>query len=307
VPAGVAEVEEALARLRIGGGRPGEARTNIARLIAADPASPRGHELEGEAALEREDRAAAQAAFAQAVELGSADFRPYLELAREEHRAARESLSLALGLPADRARVIASRYERAINLNPRCREAYQGLAEMMEWVPPGNAEDGKFLELGATLYPRDAAVRIGRAVLAKRAGDEATARAILGEVLGRGATEPPEAAAWARRLEGAWTSADVSARADLLVKGKRFAEAHALLDAEIAAGVSIPTRQKLESRRKLVRSAELWEEAQLANQEKRWRDALEKLNALLEVSTSPVVNAQARRQIEQIERRIKSP
>lgn len=303
-PASAVEVEDALARLRMAGGRHKEARENVERAIAAAPENPRGYELQGELALELDDATAAQAAFRKAVEKGSTDFRPYFELARAEHAAAGEDDGSVSGLTPEKARGIANRYERAINLNPRHLPAYQGLAGLVELVPAGNVEDGRFLELGLRLFPGDGMIRLGLATLAKREGNAERARELLKSVLDGTTPQPPHVTAYARRIDASWMQRDVFGRIEELANAKKFKEAVAVIDEQVAAGVDIVTRQRLQKAREDMQAAVWVEEAREAMGERRWDDAREKFNAVLESNASPFLKGQVRRQIEQMERRM---
>lgn len=301
-PASVAEVEDALARLRMAGRRHREAEENVQRAIAAAPDNPRVYELQGELAQELGDEAAAHAAYQKAIDKGSTDFRPYFELAAAEHARANESDGSVRHLTPEAARAIANRYERAINLNPRHRPAYQGLAGLVERVPPGNTEDARFLELGLKLYPDDGMIRLGLAVIAKREGDAERARALLNEVLGA-TTNPPHVNAYARRLETAWLQHDVFGQVDTLAKEKKFAEAIAIVDEQLKGALDFPTRQRLQSRRDHLHVSQMLDEARTAMTERRWEAAREKFNAVLESNTSPILKSQVRRQLESISKR----
>jgi tetratricopeptide (TPR) repeat protein len=147
-PASVAEVEDALARLRMAGRRHEEAKASVGRVLAAAPEDPRSYELQGELAGEMGDAEGARSAFRQAAEKGSQDFRTYYEIAYADHLAASGDEGARPDLPPEKARTIANNYKRAINLNLRHRASYQNLAGVIGLLPAGNAEDAKFLGLG---------------------------------------------------------------------------------------------------------------------------------------------------------------
>jgi tetratricopeptide (TPR) repeat protein len=302
-PASVADVEDALARLRMVGRRYDDARKNAERAIAAAPEDPRGYELQGELAQESGDLATAHVAYRTAIAKGSRDFRPYFEIAAADHARAAEADGAPRNITPETARAISNRYERAINLNPRHRPAYQGLAQLVEWVPPGNVEDGRFLEQGLKLFPDDGMVRLGLAMIAKREGNTERARALLAEVAGAATTQPGNVIAYARRLESEWMQHDVFAQVDALVNERKYAEALALVDGQIAAGADFGTRQRLQATRNSLQASQLLEEARVAISKGRWDDAREKFKAVLESNAPPLIKSQVRRQLEQMDKR----
>jgi tetratricopeptide (TPR) repeat protein len=301
-PASVVEIEDALARLRMVGGRHEEAKINVERAVAAAPEDPRVYELQGELAQELGDAAAAQAAYRTAVEKGSRDFRPYFELASAEHQAASESGGNGVELAPETARRIANRYEQAINLHPRFRPAYQGLASVVNLVPAGNPEDEGFLEQGLKLFPHDGLIRLGVAVVAKRAGNDEKAREHLARVL-NAAGQPSHVVGYARALETEWMQRDVFGRVDALASQRKFAEALAIVDQRLGEGVDFSTRQRLKIMRDNLQTSHLLEQGNAAIAEQRWDDAQEKFQAVLESNASPILKGQVRRYLEQMEKR----
>lgn len=301
-PASLVEVEDALARLRLAAGRHAEARTGVERALAAAPDNPRVYELQGELEQESGNAGAALAAFGKAIDKGSTDFRPYFELAAAEHSRAGESDGSVRNLTPQRARLIANGYERAINLNPRFRPSYEGLAGLLELVPPGNTEDIKFLELGLRLYPDDGMIRLGLASLAKREGNTERARALLNEVLGSD-KHPAHVLGYARRLDASWTQRDVFERVDDLAKDKKYTEAIAVVDEHIKTTTDFALRQHLQSRREHLHVSDLLDQARTAMQERRYDDARAKYNAVLETNASPILKDQVRRSLNALNKR----
>lgn len=302
-PASVAEVEDALARLRMAGRRHEEAKASVDRVVAAAPDDPRSYELQGELADEAGDSDGARAAFRKAVAKGSRDFRPYYEIARGDLLAAAGSDGALQNLTPETAREIANNYERAINLNPRHRATYQELAGLIGFLPAGNVEDAKFLGQGWKQFPDDGMIRLGIAIVAKREGSGEQARAMLNKVLEEGATHPAHVMACARRLETEWMQRDVFGQVDQLVKERKFEEAVAIVDAKIAEGVDFHTRQRLQQSRDSLYRSHLLEQANAAMSERRWDEAREKFNAVLESNASPILKSQVRRYLEQLEKR----
>lgn len=301
-PATEFEVRDALARLRIAGHRYADARQDVAAAITASPDDPRVYELQGELESEAGDAKAARGAFQKAIEKGSKDFRPYYELAAATHAGAGEADGSVSNLTPESARAIANLYEKSINANPRFRPAYQGLAGVVELVPAGNDQDVRFLELGRKLFPDDGMVRLGLATIAKRAGDTERARALVTEVLNAKGQES-HVLAYAQRIERSWLERDVFSQVNALADQKKFAEAIAVIDAQMKAGADFATRQRLKSTRDQLEGALLLEDARVALSERRIDDAKAKYQAILDSNASPILKGQVRRQLEQLNAR----
>lgn len=301
-PAGGLEVEDALARLRMAGRRHDEARAGVERALAVAPDDPRLLSLRGEIAQEREDNEAALAAYREAVAKGAREFKPYFEIAAADHAAAMGQESTGGSLSAEAARAIANTYERAINLNPRYRPAYQGLAGVVHRLPPDNAEDRRFLEYGVRLFPDDGMIRLGLAILYRRSGEDQGARALLGSVLANAAQQPPPVVGRARLLESEWEQSDLQARIDRLVKEKKFAEAIAAVDAGIAES-NLLTRPRLISLRGSLLTTQLQDELRAAFEERRWADARARCEAVIESDAVFSMKSVARHYLGQLDKR----
>ncbi|ACB76143.1 DUF1570 domain-containing protein [Opitutus terrae] len=302
-PASVADVEDALARLCLGGRRMGEALAHANHVLAAAGDSAVPFELLGQVHLERGNRPMAQAAFEQAVARKSLDFRPYYEIARARHAgSAQPDGSLGDVSPVE-ARKIANGYERAINLNARYRPAYEGLAGVVELTPAGNPQDLAFLQQGVLLFPDNGMIRLGLAVVEKRDGDATKAAMLLNEVLESEKPQPVHVRNYAHRLETAWLERDVFGQTDALVKEKKFAEALALLDQRAAENNTLRflrrvrvTRQNIQNTQRLEVVREAWEGRQ-------WTEVRRLINEILESDASPVLKAQMRRRLDDLDRR----
>lgn len=302
-PAGATEVEEALIRLRLAGGRLDEARASMARALNADPADPRLQVLKGEIEQQAGDEETALSAYRAALAHGTRDFRPHYATAEAEHLAALARDATLHSLPAETARGIANGYQRAINLHPRFREAYQGLAGVIHRVPPGNTEDRRFLEFGLKRFPDDGMIRLGLAMLHRRDGEAAEARTLLAAVLADVTVLPPAVLGRARLLESEWDQNDMQAKVDALMQERKFAEAAAVVDARLEAGVDLATRQRLHALRGHIRTSGAMEEIRVAMEERRWADARTKAQALIESDASPLAKNAARRMLEQLDQR----
>jgi tetratricopeptide (TPR) repeat protein len=299
-PATKLEVENALGRLALAGRRHEEAVTHGRSAVAAAPADPRGHELLGVALQLTGDEAGALQEFEAAVERDTHDFQPYFEVAVAAHQAAaKEHGELS---PAD-ARLIANRYERAVNYYPRFRASYENIAGLMSVAAPLGPEDRKFLELGLRLFPDSAMTQIGLAQWLRRNGQPAEARARLDAVLATRAGLSAAGADFAHRLDVAWEREDISREVDQLASAGKFQEAVALLDQKLASGLDLLNRQQLLPVRERLEHARLSQRVAQAYNEQRWAEARAAIADLL-ASTAPApVKSQARSALADLDRR----
>ncbi len=302
-PATPAEVEDALARLCLAGSRRPAALEHAQKAVAANGEGPLEYELLGQVELENGDKNAALAAFAKAVEKGSHDFLPYFQLARAKHEDAVESDGSVRNLSSADARAIANDYERAINFRPRFRPAYQSLAGIVELVPPGNEQDKRFLELGRRLFPEDGMIRIGLAVLAKRAGDEAAARQMLAEVLDPEKPLSLEARGYAHRLEEFWQQGDANAQIETLVKDKKYTEAIAVADQQVAGTADPMARRHWSEVRQNIAGMQRFDAVRAAWEARKWTEARALLNEILESDAPAMLKLQARTRLQELDRR----
>lgn len=298
-PATEAEVEDALARLMLVGGRRDTARKHVANLMRIAPDSPAAYEILGQICLEDQQPVEAVAAFEQAIGRKSQEFRCYFEVAAARHRAAADGDGLMLAPGA--ARKIANDYERAINLNPRFEPAYASLAAVLELVPPGNENDAEFLELGHRLFPDNGMIRLGLAVLDKKAGREDAAMSRLNDVL----TMPdaaPNVRSYARRLEAGWLQSSALAEVESLTRERKFGDALTIVDRQLAVGgdmVSVTNWREM--RRGLVLQQHV-DQVRRALEAQEWGEARRLLTSLAESEAPAGVKSQARRQLDQLDR-----
>jgi hypothetical protein len=281
------EVQDALARLALAGHRYDLAVTHARAVTAGVPDDPRSHEVLGLALKLQGDEAGARVEYALAVKHGSKDFLPYFELACAAQNAGIDSTTGSAALSAADARGIANSYERAINLNHRHRLSYENLAGVIGLAEPWGEQDRKFLELGRKLFPSSAMIRVGLAILARRAGDKAESRIQLDAVLAAEADVPASARAYARRLDAAWEQEDIFGEISRLSDAQKYREALALIDQHLERGVSQLVRTQLVPMRGRLESAALGQEVQKALEEQRWVDARQLLDKMI-ASDAPV-------------------
>ncbi len=301
-PAAALDVEDALARLALVGRRWSQAAEHARAAIALNDADPRGHEALGFALQEGGDPTAGLAEFALAKQHGSRDFAPYFELACAAQNAGADPAG-GVTLSAADARLIANNYEKAINLNPRFVLAFQNLAGVIGLAEPWGETDRQFLDAGQHLFPRDAMIRIGRAVLMKRAGDDAAARTELDQVLAMGGDAPANARGYARRLDDAWEHHDVLEQINRLGAEQKYAEAVAFIDDRLEHGVSAALRGQLIMMRPELEAAVLAQNIQSALADQQWAEA-RRLCREVVASRAPLqMRQQAQRTLDELDRK----
>ena len=295
------ETADALGRLALAGGRWQLAATHARAAIAAAPDDPRGHEILGLALKELGDTSGSLAEFTRAVECDSQDFQPYFEVASSAQKAA-VGQGNDLTMSPQEARRIANRYERAINLHPRFLASYQNLSGVIGLAEPFGPADRQFLEQGQRLYPSEAMVKVGLAVLTHREGDRAAARAQLNQVLENNSGSN-SARTYAVRLDAAWEQQEKFEQISQLTNAKKYVEAVAMIDDWMAHGAPVGARAQLTTMRRQLQAVALSHQIQQALEQKRWADARRFLGEVIESDATPQMKLQARRSLDDLDRR----
>ena len=302
-PASRADVQDALARLALAARRWPLAAQHARAAAEAAPDDPRGDEVLGLALKENGDKAGALEAFGRAERKGTKNFQPLFELALAAHATESRLAGEVISLEPAEARRAATRYERAINLHPRFLASYQNLAGIIGVAEPWRGEDRKFLELGAQLYPADAMIQVGLALLSRRAGDLPGARTALDRVLNSEADGTAAARGFARQLDLAWEQEDIFAEINGLMKGEKFSEALAALEGHLARGVPAGLRSQLLPMRPQLKLAVRSQEIQRALNSGEWSVARRLLTEMIESDAPLPIKAQSRRSLEQLDRK----
>lgn len=284
-PAAPVEVADALGRLALAARRWEQASTHARAAIAAAADDPRGYEVLGMALDGAGDKAAARAQFELAVQHGSRDFLPYFELAAAEQDAA--AADGAGSISGADARRIANRYEHAINLYPRNPQSYENLAGVIAAAEPVGPEDRKFFDLATRLYPDDAMIKVGLALLTWRDGDHAAARTQLDEVLKSSEGHNDRAARYARQIDDNWEQIEVFDRINQLNHDGKYAEGIAYIDERIDHGLARSLQLRLQPVRRGMVDSLRSQKIKTALDERRWADARAALNEVLESDASP--------------------
>ncbi|MCX6953977.1 MAG: DUF1570 domain-containing protein [Verrucomicrobia bacterium] len=290
------EVQDGLARLALGARRAELAATHGRAAVTANPADPRGHEVLGLALKQLGDQPGALAEFALADERGTTDAQVHFDLAVAEQRNPAEPLR-----PSS-ARRVANRYIRAVTLFPRIRSAYQNLAGVVGLAEPVGPEDRRVLEAGKKMWPDDAQIEVGLAILTHRAGDPAAARAQLDRVLAGQAADAAPARAFARRLLDGWEQQEIVTEINRLASAQKLAEALAYADERLARGVSPANRPQLLTMKATLTEGLTAQKIDQALRGRRWAEARRLLTESLQGEGPAAMKAQARRTLDDLDR-----
>jgi tetratricopeptide (TPR) repeat protein len=233
-PAPDAAVEFALARLAAAGGNHELANEHIDAVLRLAPRSPAGYEMRAYVAARTENTAVAIEATDRAIELGSREPSVYLvkadRIVATEHReAAWDDL-----LPPETARAAADLYGRAIGLQPRNRDAYEGLVTALLNVDDVTDGDRALLSGGRLLFPTDALLLVGLAAAEKHDGNDRESVALLRRATAEPFTMDSRFRPAVSALHVDWTAQWIHSELETLLTERRFDDARALLDAQLA-------------------------------------------------------------------------
>lgn len=176
LPAPPETVEISLARLALGTRNFELFETHVANARAIAPDRPEPYDLMASwyAQTERSDF---EPLLDEAIARDSIDARTWELKAIARVRDLRTNVPLfssgALA-PAD-AREIANYLNRSIGLRPLNQSAFRLLADVLYSVDAAVESDAEMLEIGSIVYPREAAIPLGRAAVALRSGDASEA------------------------------------------------------------------------------------------------------------------------------------
>jgi tetratricopeptide (TPR) repeat protein len=191
------EVEIAEASLLAVVGRPSEALPRLARILAAQPSSTLAWESQGLAEVETRDYDRAERSFERAAELGSTNSYVYSYLGDS-------ALGVAPGYGTSRApggpRAAVTYYERALALNPLDQHAYDNIAANAWVLEPLTQEEGRILVQGAHVFPDDAQLRVGLAVVVLKQGHVEPALAVLRQIAADARPSDRDAAVFAQNI-----------------------------------------------------------------------------------------------------------
>jgi tetratricopeptide (TPR) repeat protein len=278
------EVEYALGAVQLGGRGAAEALPHLLHAVELDPQNLSAWEALGFAQLMQDNKDAALAALDRAAGLGSRNALVWQNRAWLQYNAALPAGGFGGTSNSELFNSTARDYRRAIELDPRCRSAYDGLAAVVDRTEPAVGEDLVQLEQGYKFFPEDDLLAVGVATARLRVGDRAAATKELRAVFeGEHSTALARQAA-ARALENE-VLGRFNARFESAQRQRDYAEAIAAIDEAVSENVlSEQNRRSLAAtRREIAQIRRLAEAAALAN-EGRLADAVATIQSVLDDS-----------------------
>lgn len=230
-PAPPAAVEFALARLAVAGGNDELGRRHVEAVVQMAPNAPQGYELRAALARRVGDSAAVMNDLDRAIELGSKDadtFSTKAFLMMEVNQ--RDGARVDELLPHDVARTIADLFDGSIDLRPRSRGSYEGLATALMNVQVVTNEDDAALAAGRRALPSDGVVLVGEAAVARQRGDLAEATQLLRRARAEPFDMPARYRSLVTSLYNAWLVEWLATKIQRLDDASHVADAQAFLE-----------------------------------------------------------------------------
>jgi len=228
-----AAVEFALARLAVAGGNDELGKRHVETVVQMAPKAPQGYELRAALARRAGDAGAALNDLDQAITLGSHDAdtfstKAFLLIESNQRDGARADELL----PHDLARTIADLFDRSIDLRPRSRNSYEGLATALLNVQVVTAEDDAALAAGRSALPSDGVVLVGQGVVARQRGNFAEAMQLLRRARAEPFDLPARYRPFATNLYNAWLVEWLATQVQRLDDTSHIADSRAFLEEE---------------------------------------------------------------------------
>jgi hypothetical protein len=234
-PATPANVEVSLARLAIAGGNLELAKRHAEELIDLLPTAAVGYDVLALTAASAGDAAALGAALDRAIELDSSDATVYSLKANELLRTHTiKDASIVELLPPETARAVADLLHRSITLWPGDRGAYERLALALLNVDVATEQDDAGLALGRRVFPTAGFVLVGQAAVERARGNTTEAARLLRQSRVGPMTLPARYRAAIDGVHDYWLMDWLRGELERLTADERFADAHALLGAQLA-------------------------------------------------------------------------
>jgi hypothetical protein len=170
------QVEASLGFLALGASLSQLARQHAEKAIAIDDSDPGGHAVLAYLELDNRDMTKAAIHAEAALQRGSKDSELFL-IAGDSYMG---------GQNADKPNATATAvqyFENSINVNPRSLEAFDRLAAALINLSTPRDEDGKFMDLGLKVFPTDDWLRVSKASMDYRLGQQTAAMTALDGVL----------------------------------------------------------------------------------------------------------------------------
>jgi hypothetical protein len=229
-----ARVDVALARLAAAGDNDDLARRHAAAAAARDAARPEAFELLALLADRAEDADGVDANADRAIALGSQDANVYAIKAFRLMEQARTTGAIDAMLPPRAARAAADLFDRSIELAPRNRMAYQGLASALLNVANVTPADDAALAAGLAAFPTDGLIGVAQAAVQHRRGQSRDAVRSLRRASAAPCTMPAAFRPAIAKLYDAWVGERVQELMRDLGDAPSVAEARAFLDEQLA-------------------------------------------------------------------------
>jgi tetratricopeptide (TPR) repeat protein len=172
-----AQVEASLGFLALGASLSQLARQHAEKAIAIDDGEPGGHAVLAYLELDNRDMTKAAIHAEAALQRGSKDSELFL-IAGDSYAGSGRNA----GQPNATATAV-QYYENSINANPRSLEAFDRLAGALVNLSAPREEDGKFMDLGLKAFPTDDWLRVSKAAIDYRLGQQTAAMTALDSVL----------------------------------------------------------------------------------------------------------------------------
>jgi hypothetical protein len=276
-----AAVQIALTRLALAGDNDALARKHALAAADLEPDAAAPFELLGLLADRAHDATLLAVNADKAIALGSRDANIYAIKAFQIMEAKHRAGAIDAMLPADAARTAADLFDRAIELHPRSRTAYQGLVSALLNCETIDARDEASLATGARTFPTDGLVSVGQAAVERRRGHPGEAARLLRRARAEPFTLPPYFRAAITNLYDEWVADGVKELTRDLGNTANVTKARTFLDEQLAdASIADGSRTRMWSLRSDLDSFARLHAAGVAGQQGRGAEAHAMLAAL---------------------------
>jgi tetratricopeptide (TPR) repeat protein len=295
------EVDYALGALLLVGQGPASALPHFVRAIESAPDDPRGWEALGFVYLQQGRKADAFDAFDHAARAGSK-----LALVWNNRAALRQEMEhseeFVVTTDGSSFAPAAEDFRQALELDPLCQSAYQGLAGVTYGVEPFDPKDLARMERGLREFPEDRWIAVGRAAARLRSGKVSEGEAELKQILQEAERLPVRVRRLAENVLENEKLKTLSARAERYYREQKYTELVAEFDeALMDPAISPQNRAGLRSMRKQADQSRRISEAVTACNAGRLEDALVLLHGVLdEQPATGLIRVEAENLLKQI-------
>ena len=222
-----------------------------------------------------------------------------MDLARAEHQVA-----TAPGkgpMSGTDARRIAERYRKALQYSPGFRSAYVNFAGLIGSIEVPRPEDKPTLLEGERLFPDDGMIAIGLAVIERREGDLAGARARIDKVVAASAGSDDETARYARHIHTQWAREDINTRLNQLMGQRNYDEALTAVNAFLEGTTDPASRSAFTARRNVIVASQKAELVEDAVKAERWDEARQLIGEVQQLNPPASLANRMRQLLRQID------